>query len=329
MATREPVGPFRRVLLALLERQRDLDDRSRRLAVGVLSFAVAFLLWFTFSMRESYSVTIEMPLEVVRVPEGQALAALPPPVVRVTVQGEGWELLKLQRTPPTLLVNALDEQVDLFAAASEGARLPPGLQVLSVSPSSLRLQLEPEVTRTLPIRLVSDVSAGTDFDLLAPPRFTPDSVQVTGAASIVNALRSFPTQPLVAEDLRQTLTVRVPLSDTLRGLVRRNLSTVEVTVPVALFTEARRELPVRVEGTPPGAPSVVLLPSRVEVTYRVPVEQYERSLRAPDFHAIVSYADVIRDETGTVQPVLQLPGGLVIRDARVEPRRLSYRLRID
>lgn len=319
----------RQFLISAVERQQGMGERPRRWIAIVLSLLVGFLLWFTFSMREQYSVVVEMPIEVGRLPEGRALSTLPPSYARVTVQGEGWELLKLQRTPPALTLNAMEEQVDVFAAASESSRLPPGLSVQSVSPGSVRLELEPEVTRTVPIELVSEVETAPDFDLVGPPRIAPDSVRVTGARSIVLALDAFPTRPLEAEDVRQTFTIRLPLSDTLRGLVRTNIGSVEATVPVALFTEATRELMVRVEGAPPGAPLVVLIPSRVEVTYRVPVDQYERSLRTPDFYAFIPYATIVNDASGSVQPVLQLPPDLVIRDARVEPRRVRYRLRIE
>jgi len=329
MASARPLLWLRRVLIAADRQRRQLDEGERRAAAIALSVVVAFVLWFTFSMREQYAVAVEMPIEVGRLPDGRALRVLPPAAARVTVQGAGWELLKLQRAPPALVLNATDEQVDVFAAASESPRLPAGLLVQSVTPSTVRLELEPILTRAVPVRLVVDVDPAPLYDLLGPPRVVPDTVYVTGARSVVLPLESFPTAPLARGDVRQTITTRLALSDTLRGLVRTHVASVEATVPVGLFTEATREVEVQVEGSPPGAPPVVLLPPRVRVTYRIPVEQYERSLRTPDFYVFVPYATVINDTTGTLQPVAQLPAGLAVRDARIEPRRLRYRVRIE
>jgi hypothetical protein len=320
---------LRRVLLEAARQRRAMGEGERRAIAGVLSVLIAIMLWFTFSMREQYSVAIEMPLEVGRLPEGRALRTLPPAQARVTVQGAGWELLKLQRTPPPLTLHALDEQVDVFAAASESPRLPAGLSVQSVTPATVRLELDPVVTRAVPVRLVVDVDPAPLYDLHGSPRVVPDTVYVTGARSVVLPLESFPTAPLARGDVRQTITARLPLADTLRGLVRTHVASVEATVPVALFTEASRELVVHVEGAPPGAPPVILLPPRVRVTYRIPVEQYERSRRTPDFYVFVPYATVINDTTGTLQPVAQLPANLSVRDLRIDPRRLRYRVRID
>jgi hypothetical protein len=329
MATSRALHILQNVLLAIARQHRRMSEKQRRSVAILVSVFVAFLLWFTFSMREQYSVVVEMPVEIVRVPEGRALASLPPPQARVTVQGVGWELLKLRRNPPALALSAEDDQIDVFAAASENPRLPPGLSVQSVAPSTLRLELEPEVTRTVPIDLQWQVQPAPLYDFLGPPRISPDSVRVTGARRIVNAIESFPTQPLQLDDVRQTVAVRVPLADTLRGLVRAHATGVDVTIPVGLFTEASRQLDIQIEDMLPGAPTVVLLPPRVRVTFRIPVEQYDRALMTPDMYAFIPYSIIAADTTGSLAPTVNRPSNLAVRDIRVEPRRVRYRLRID
>lgn len=304
-------------------------EARRRGRAALVSLVVAFVLWFTFSMRESYSVVIEMPLVVENLPEGRALSALPPREARVTVQGEGWELLKLSRRTPSLEVSARDATVDVYGAATESNRLPPGVAVQSVLPTTLNLSLEPSITRALPIRLRADIGAAPLYDILSQPTLTPDTVVVSGARSIVNALDNWPTEQILWDGLTENVDGTVALSDTLAGLVIKSVRGVEVRVPVALFTEATRELEVRTEGAPPGADPVRLIPSTVQATYRIPVDQYEASLESDRFYAFVPYATAINDTTGAVQPILQLPENLFVRDVRIEPRRLQYRIRVE
>ncbi len=304
------------------------EARRRTLAV-LMSVVVAFVLWFTFSMRESYSVVVEMPIVVEELPDGRALSALPPQQARVTVQGEGWELLKLRRSPPTLAIRTPDETVSVFSSASESSRLPPGVVVQSVVPATLSLDLEPRITRTLPIQLQSKLEAASLYDFVGTPTIEPDTVQVSGARSIVNGLQAWPTATLERDEVNRSFTTELPLSDTLAGLVRTSVDRVEVTVTAGLFTEATRELEVRTEGAPPDSDPIRLIPSRVNVTFRVPVDQYERALATDAFYAFVPYASAINDTTGSLQPVLHLPEELVIRDARFEPGRLQYRIRVE
>ena len=303
---------------------------GRRRAVAILlSVVVAFVLWFTFSMREAYSVVIEMPLVIRNLPEGRALSRMPPREARVTVQGEGWELLKLSRSTPPLEVNAQEATVDVYRAAAESNRLPQGVAVQNVAPAAITLELEPRITRTLPIRLRADVEAASLYDILAEPTLSPDTVVVSGARSIVNALQYWPTARVEMAGLNETVTESVALSDTLAGLVSKSTSFAELTVPVAFFTEASRELEVRTEGAPPGSDPIRFIPSGITATYRIPVDQYEASRETEAFYAFVPYADAINDTTGTVQPILHLPETLSVRDVRFEPRRLQYRIRVE
>lgn len=330
MATFNLIEQLRGIFPEKRAREDEEVNQARRRTLAILmSVVVAFVLWFTFSMRESYSVVVEMPIVVENLPEGRALSRLPPQQARVTVQGEGWELLKLRRSPPALEIRTPDETVNIFSSASESSRLPPGVVVQSVVPAAVTLDLEPRITRTLPIRLRTDLNAAELYDFVGPPTLTPDTVRVTGARSILNSLQEWPTTLLARDEVNRSFTTDVPLSDTLAGLVMKGIDRTEVTVSAGLFTEGTRELEVRTEGAPPGSNPIRLIPSRVTVTYRVPMEQYERSRETDAFYALVPYASAINDTTGTLQPVLQLPEELVIRDARFEPRRLQYRIRVD
>lgn len=320
---------FRRALASMATRRKPMEEPQRRAMAIFLSLVIAFLLWLTFSLRETYTITVHMPIEIGRLPEGRALSELPPQEARVTLQGVGHELIGLQRNPPVLLLHATSENVDVLAAATEGVRLPSGLSVQSVSPSTLSLSLEPEVSRRIPIQLILDLDPAQDHDFLGSPRLSPDSVTVSGARSLVHLLGSFPTQPLRADGIRESFTARVALSDTLRGLVRTNIAITEASVQVARFTEGTREVDVRVEGGPADAQPVVLLPSRVQATFRVPIDQYDRAMRTPEFYAFVPYASVLADTTGSLMPVVQPPENLAVRDIRVEPRRVRYWVRIE
>jgi hypothetical protein len=329
MAELTVLDRLRAGLLAVAGPQQRMPEPRRRAVAIVLSILIAFLLWFTFSLREQYTVVIEMPLEIGRLPEGRALAELPPLEARVTIQGVGMELMRLRRSPPALVLNVRDEVVDVFAAASESARIPTGVSVQSVTPSTVRLALEPEIARSVPVELIMAIDPAPDHDLLGPPRLQPDSVLVIGARSVVFPLERFPTEPLERSGVRETFSVRVALSDTLRRLVRLGVGSVEATVPIATFTEGTRELSVRLAGAPDDAPPVVLLPTRVRATYRVPIDQYEEAERTADFYAFVPYPSVLADTSGAVQPVVQLPPNLVVRDVRLDPRRVRYWLRVE
>ena len=325
-----PVDPFER-LRELFPRtvpeQGDRPAARRRLLAMAFSLAVAFVLWLTVNMRETYTVSVESPLEVVSLPEGQALREPTPEAVRVQYEGVGWDLLSLRRNPPEIPLYVDGPAVDLVSAAAESARLPLGVAVRSVQPAALELDLDAAITRRLPVRLTGDVDLAAGYGLLRPPALTPDSVLVTGARALIGSLDSWPTMPVAFRSLRRPVSAVAPLSDTLGGLVRRSAERVQVALDVGQFTEGSRVLDVRVEGVPPGVSAVRLIPDRVRVTYLVPTEgdHYERAEESDDFYAVVDYADIVRDTfAGTVPVAPRLPEGLLVQEVHLEPRRLEY-----
>lgn len=310
------------------ERAADADgEGGGRLPAALLALAVASVLWFTFSMRETYTVAVEVPLVVAGLPDGRALRERPPARATLQLQGDGWALLALSRNPPAVDLHAADDAVSVAQAATESARLPAGVAVLGAQPETVQLALDDRVTRMVPIRLTGALGVRPPYGLLRPPQLRPDSVRVTGARSLLARLTSWPTAPLAPGELRRTRVETVALRDTLAGLVARSAERTRVTLEVEQFTEGTRMLDVRVRNRPPDVTDVRLLPARVRATYLVPVasDYYDRAEESADFYAEVDYADIARDTAlGTVPVRARVPAGLPVRQIRLSPARLEY-----
>lgn len=302
-------------------------DSRRRLVAIFFCFLVAFALWFTVSMRETYTVTVASPVNVVTLPSGQALTEAPPTIVNVQLQGVGWDLLALSRRPPEVRVSADGAEVDLLQATVETSQLPAGVLVQGVQPQTISLALDSEVSVRLPIELVGEIDAEAPYGLIQEPTLLPDSVTVTGARSILQGFSSWPTAPVTMDALRQSTSVNLSFGDTLSGLVRLSDEQTVLSVEVAQMTEGTRMLAVRPDNVPDGVSQVRFIPSRVRATYDVPTDgsDFDDALEAEDFYAIVDYADILSDTTaGTVPVVPHIPEGLLIQNVRLTPRRLEY-----
>ena len=315
-------------LRAIVERLRaapapdDPPPDTRRIAAVLMSVVVALVLWFTFSMRLPYVVSVRAPIEIARLPEGRALASMPPSRVTVQLQGEGWDLLTLSRRPPTLRLFVEEATVDVAAAVND-AGLPSGVTVQGVQPRALALDLDERVSRELPIRLVRRIETEPTRDLLGPPTVAPESVRVSGARSLLDGFRDWPTETLVRTNVRESFTAVVALDDTLDALMTRTPRVATVTVPVGEFTTETATLPVRVDGLPDDVERVRLIPDRVTASFRAPLSQDLD--RLDGFVAVVDYTDIARDTTsGSVPVSVRIPRALDVRDVSVSPSRLEY-----
>ncbi|MEM6782747.1 MAG: hypothetical protein AAF624_03325 [Bacteroidota bacterium] len=326
MASTDYFERVRDLVASVLPREAERPDARRRAYAMLFSLLVATVLWFSVSMDEDYALGVDMPVELRRLPEGQALRSPPRSPVRVTVEGRGWDLLALSRNPPVFTVDAEEERVNLLSAASEMGRFPTGVRVQSVVPTTLPLDLDTEVEKRIPIVLRGALDLDANHEFLNPPQLEPDSVRVVGAQTVLQDLVAWPTRPVVLDDVDESFVIQVALQDTLAGLVQVGRQQTQLSVAVDRFTEGMRELVVRVVGVPPGVQAVRLLPSRVTATYRVPVDDalFAQAETTDEFFAFVPYANIARDTTGTVSPIPQLPGTLPIRDVSLEPAQLRY-----
>ena len=293
---------------------------QRRGFIITMCIVVSVMLWFTLSIGETYTILVEMETQVTNVPPDTALAMLPPTTVQVQVRGAGTALFGLRFDPPRL---PIDAGVDIVNVSTQ-VNLPQGVSAVSFLPQSFNLYKEQLITRKIPIRSRAFIEPAASYDFFSEPVLIPDSIEVSGARSVVNALDAWPTMPFERTGLEDTLSVVIPLVDTLAGLVTASHTQTTLSTRAHQFSEDTRVLRVEVTELPTTQQGVELDPPSVAVTYIVPVSQYQEAQRAPDFFATVSY-DVIRtDATGRVRPEIHLPTQLLVRHVKTEPSTLRY-----
>ncbi|MBO6575352.1 MAG: hypothetical protein JJ896_08055 [Rhodothermales bacterium] len=291
----------------------------------VVTFCIlaSLLLWFTFSMRETYTRTLEVPLRVVNLEEGAALVTRPPATARVQVVGEGIQLLRLYYNPTAIPVDASQETLDMEVAAAEAIT---GVRVETIIPRVVSLQQDRRITKRVPLQSRVSVVPPPGHHVIGTPEIRPDSVTIEGAESVIANVTSWPTRRLQVQPEADTVAVQVSLADTLSQLVSVDVPSTLFTASVREFTEGERDVRIVVIGAPPG--EVQFDPPTVRVIYQVALDQYDAALEAEDFYAEVSYAAMRADTTGSIVPGIHLPGGIEFREYRLEPPTLGYFLEV-
>lgn len=297
------------------------DDPNQGTAVAVCVL-LSFVLWLSLTLQEQRMVSVEFPVEVGSLPEGQALVERPPSTVTVHLEGTGLDLLGLVFDPPTVTV--VPEEGNI--AVDEALTLPQAsnAQVTGISPRVINLELEPRVEQTMPVQARYKLDLAPGHELIDTPTVRPDSVTVTGARSVVEQLSRWPTDSLVITDVRDTVQTEVALRDSLSTLVQKSTDRVSMTIRAGKFAEESRKVTVQVTGVPSGQDLVTLEPATIRIRYRVLFDQLFEARRSSEFFATVSYDQIRSDTTGYVTPNIHVPSNLVIRDPESIPPRLQY-----
>ena len=295
-------------------------DPGKKGFVITLCVLTACLLWFAFSMQEMYTQVISMPVEVTNLPDDQALISPPPTDVRVQIEGEGVQLLRLYYRPPTIPLNASTREQDMELITSETVK---SVSIQGVTPRLITLATDERLRKRVPVRSRVRIDPATGHRVVGDPVIRPDSVWISGARSIVTGIDSWATEPAVIDDVRDTVRTVVALSDSLGRLLELSADQVTYRANVQEFTEDRRVLAVQVRNAPPSR-RVSFNPPSVTVRYLVPLSQYDQAKESDQFEAFVPYSEIRSDTSGVLYPRLQLPEGLEIREPRIQPDALRY-----
>jgi YbbR domain-containing protein len=205
----------------------------RHLGLKAWSVVLAVVLWLAVSGDESVERGLRVPLELQQFPAGLELQGDAPALVDVRVRGES---SALGRVGAGDIVAVLDLKTArpgrrLFQLTPEQVRVPFGVEVVQVAPSSLALAFERSATRELPVVPAVEGVPAAGF-IVGKPVANPATVEVIGPeGSVVRATEAL-TEPVSVAGARQDVTETVNVGFQDPALRLKTPKQASVTVPI-------------------------------------------------------------------------------------------------
>ncbi len=295
----------------------------RHLGLKFLSIALAVAIWLVVGDQRSVERSVRVPLEFHNVPDGLELVANPPDSVEVRLRGPS---SALGRVLPGEVVAVIDLQAAragtrLFHLLADEVRVPYGVQVSQVNPSSVTLAFEQSMTKNVPVLPAVDGDPAEGFHV-GRISATPAVVAVVGPRSHVVDLTSATTEPVIVARARSAVADRVTVgvADELVRLVTPQTATVTVEIlPSAV--EKRLTSVVVIPRNLPAGRSARITPTTVDIVVRGPVSVLEG----------LSTLGVFVDLTGLAPGRFQLPVHIdpaaSVEVLRAEPSTVEVRIR--
>lgn len=304
-------------------------SQGEKIAVFSISFIVAIALWLLINLGKDFTVSLQLPVEYGSFPEDMAPSEPLPATVEASLTGEGWQLLNLYSTPPGISVDArssgdirVQEAVQTQLSSSQN------LTLNGTQPETISVSMEEALQKNVPVVPQLELDFAPQFNRIGPLVLEPDSVQISGARSLVEPVSAWRTNEGQLEDLEDDFSISLSLQPA-DELLSLSHSEIRISGNVEEFTEGRAQVPVEIQGVP-NRQDIVLSPPAVDIRYNVPVSQYQQSREAQLFRAVVSYAELEADNTGYIEPrILVDDSRLAVSLRGVQPPRLSYFMVVD
>ena len=284
-----------------------------------VSLGVALLFWLSVKLSAHYHTVVEVPVAYRNLPSALQLRAPLPPRLAIEVDARGAQLLAHALGGDDTL------RLDLADAARSGAlprerlllqvegHFPATVQVRSIRPDSLALQLEQKGLRQLPVYAPLTVVPPPGWWQQGPLRLVPDSVRVLAPRELLDSARHWPTPALTLVADVPRWRQQVPLLPLGQALAEPASVTVEADFE--RYTEGRLRLPLTVANLPPGA-QLRLAQPQVQLRYLAAWAEFPY-LDADDFTLEVDAAQLHPDSPYLPVRVVRAPAG--VRGLQVDP----------
>ncbi len=321
---------IQRLYLRITEQVKDflLSERSREFFLFLFFFLIAGVFWLIETLNSDYETKLTMPVRLVDVPDNVVITSEPVSEIRIAVKDRGTVLLnyKLWRGIRPLSLRFNDYKSNgghVRIAASEYEKqvqslLDVSTRLLSVSPDTLEYIYATGASKRVPVRLLGKATAGREY-YLTDTIFRPDSVLVYAPHHRLDTITAIYTQPLLLENVADTLTCEAPLQ------VQKGVKVVpdvaQLTLATDIYTEKTVEVPL-VGINFPKDKVLRAFPSKVSVTFQIGVSRF-RQVNAGDFQILVNYEDLLH-RGAEKYPVTLTTYPKGVKQIRIHPEEVDF-----
>jgi YbbR domain-containing protein len=200
----------------------------------LVSLLLAVALWMVVDKQTTSEVFFESPVEYQNVAVDTEVIGDTAKTVTVRLRGPSTlirELTAKQVSPVVDLAQVPQDIEKYFPLNPQHVNVPYGIEVMSITPSSIKLALEPTLREKRPVEAptAGHLPSGYEVDTIV---ISPQKINVEGAAPAVRAMTKVKTMPIDLTNKRTTFVqnVDVDVSNTLVRFPELNPIRVEVRI---------------------------------------------------------------------------------------------------
>ncbi len=189
-------------------------ERLLLTAAGVLSVLLVTGVWFSLTRGwNSLLITMETPIEYTNRDSRLEILSTSANTVRLHLSGS-YILLKSLRPDQVRVQLNLEPAKpgqNVFSITRNQVSVPPGIILSKVEPSTVEMEIDLSVTRTLPVQADWKGELARDL-LITDVKLSPQTVKVVGSSRELEKISTIYTQKIPLEDVDKSGTRSVPLA---------------------------------------------------------------------------------------------------------------------
>jgi len=276
--------------------------------IGSILFAAS--LWGYTSLNHEYTPFVKVPLSV-KLPTDKARENPLPETIAIKVKGGGWQLFYLIffNSAANCVIDLSnkdipeDEYIVSRTDILKGIQNIVDVEPIDVLPESMKIKMGRMSTYKVPVNPIISVKPRDGFIAMSDIRVSPDSIEITGNDKIVRNIKSWNTEKMDIENIFEPAVIPLPLSDSLKGIVKLSQANVNLSIDVQQTADITLyDIPVRIRGG--SLPkNHKIIPKKIDITVHGGVEQIAE-ISKQDVISYIEYEELVNDSTGVIKPTI-------------------------
>lgn len=304
---------------------------KRSIIVFLICLAIATSLWFLNALSKEYSAVIACPVKFTNPPEHRFLAEKTPSKLDLYINAQGFLLLRFKLLPFSPVIFDIEEITKDMETSSGTYRvasrnlisditeqLSNEIKITNIYPEILTIVLDSLVTKTVPVELDITVDFESQFNLKSPVTTSPNKVQITGPASVLDRISGLKTKVSILNKINSSLIQDIDLIHPEKTTVLPEK--VSLSIEVEKYTEKVLKIPIEVLHKPENV-RIKLFPSELKVVFTVGLSRFE-IIKPSDFGAAVDFNSIVKDVNNLSINLYKKPQ--FIEGIRIVPEKVEF-----
>lgn len=205
----------------------------RHVGLKVVSIGLAALLWLLVAGEQIVERALRIPLEFTNMPAQLEPVGEPLDVIDVRVRGSSGRLSRIAAGEMVAVVDLAGARPGqrLFHVSASDVRAPFGVEVVQVAPTTLYMNFEPPLTKTVPVipEVEGDPAEGYEVGVSSAD---PPTVEIVGPQSAVAGVTAAITEPVSVAGESKSIVKMVSVGVADPTVRLKNVNVVRVTVTI-------------------------------------------------------------------------------------------------
>lgn len=270
--------------------------KARNYKVFLVFVMISTIFWLLIKFSKEYTTLVSFSVIYDSVPSDMVWGAIPENSLQISTTASGFQHLgyafggKKIHLDMSEIRSSGNDQYFLLPEEQISSiirQFPSNLELIYRSPDSIFFDLSKKISKKIPVILNDSLTLAPSYQFVETVSVRPDSILISGPASLVSKIEKIETELFVKENIRKNNTEVVRLKPLNIDKVESSVNMVNVSLRVEQFTQSKMDVPINIRNVPSGY-LLKIFPDNITVTFNIGLSDFE-SINQSSFRVIADY----------------------------------------